>query len=138
MDVWNGNCSINESSNRRNNDLQNQLSQVTDELNQLKMQLASPQPHELLKDVSSISIHNGSMASTSQSASYILNLEQTSSSTSSSSYKTNGSQYFFEENYDKDKQIELLSNKLIESDKKTNELEKEIERLRNVIKENNG
>lgn len=40
---------------------------------------------------------------------------------------------FSDENNVKDKQIQILSDKLIESDKKTSELEKEIERLRDII-----
>ena len=43
LELWNGNSdSIHENTSQRNGDLQSQLTQITDELNQLKMQLASP------------------------------------------------------------------------------------------------
>lgn len=39
------------------------------------------------------------------------------------------------EHDDKDKQIEILSNKLVESDKRASEMKEEIERLRHIIKQ---
>lgn len=71
----------------------------------------------------------GEMASTSQSISYSLaiNKEHT---------ELIGSQVL-NHNEDKDRQIQFLSNKLMESDKEANEFKKEIERLRNIIQHKN-
>lgn len=125
LDLWNGNSdSIHEHPSHCNGDLQNQLTQVTDELNQLKMQLASPQTNDSIKDTQT-EIPN------------VTNQDDSASKTDSVSHSF-VSQLKSNENDDKDKQIQILSNKLIESDKEAIELKREIERLRDIINQKSG
>lgn len=128
MGLWNGNSdSVHENSTgNRKNYLQNQLTQVTDELNQLKLQLSSSP-----KDTTGLGHVNfecGSFTTStinqSTNGSFdLINEEQ------QSSVKTQIG--CLNENDDKDRQISVLTNKL-------NELSKENERLRDIIKQRNG
>lgn len=134
LKLWNGyNGSKNEDF-LHNDDLQNQLTQVTELLNQLKMQVSSSQPihtnessDDSRTDIPSVSIQHNvsemvSYSGTNDKSSALKSLEFD----------------FLHENDDKDKQIEILSNKLIESDKRASEMKEEIERLRDLIKQRNG
>lgn len=140
LELWNGNSdSIHETSSQRNGDLQNQLAQVTDELNQLKMQMSSsPQVNDSLNesgtDVPNVTIHGGDSVNRTSSLNCSFNERTTEQTTL---FKSLGLE-ISEDNEDKDRQIQILSNKLIESDKEANELKKEIERLRDIINQRTG
>lgn len=143
LGLWNGNSdSIHENSTgHRKNYLQSQLTQVTDELNQLKLQL-STSPKETTA-LNQMSFECGSFASSTVSQSPngsfdLIDVEQQSFSTttaSSSSMSVKTQVGCLSENDDKDRQISLLTDKLNESDKEANELRKEVERLRDIIKQ---
>lgn len=140
MELWNGNSdSIHENVSHCNGDLQNQLTQVTDELNQLKMQLASPQTNDNLKDSRADipNVQGGNCDDQIRSVSYTFNVSQKTEQTTSL-FKSLGLDVTEDNEDNKDRKIEILSNKLIESDKEANELKKEIERLRDIIKQKTG
>lgn len=136
LELWNGNSdSIHEHPSHCNGDLQNQLTQVTDELKQLKMQLASPQTNDSIKNTELPNVANqDDSANKTNSVSYSFVSQTAEHTTLSESLGLNNSN----ENDDKDKQIQILSNKLIESDKEASELKKEIERLRDIINQKSG
>ncbi|XP_055314285.1 eukaryotic translation initiation factor 2-alpha kinase 1-like [Sitodiplosis mosellana] len=138
LELWNGNSdSIHENTSQRNGDLQSQLTQITDELNQLKMQLASPLANDSLKDIRTnipnVSVEGGDLATIASSESFSF-VSQTAEQTTV--FKSFGLD--LDEDKDKDRKIQILSNKLIESDKEANELKKEIERLRDIINQRPG
>lgn len=147
LELWNGKSdSIHENTSQRNGDLQTQLTQVTDELNQLKMQLASPTQSPSTNDCfkgrnnENISVEGGDLRSTTNSLSNSFASQTTEQTTLFKSLGLDS-----DENEDKDRQIQILSNKLIESDKEANELKKqqlalklEIERLRDIINQRPG
>lgn len=144
LELWNGNSNgIHENSTaHRKNHLQNQLTQVTDELNQLKSQL-STSPKDAEVNHMNSECENFTSSTVSQSSlrsSFNIDDEQSLSTTttiSSTSVKTQIG--CLTENDEKDRQISFLTNKLNESDKETNDLRKEVERLRDIIiKQRNG
>lgn len=150
LGLWNGNSdSIHENSTgQRKTFLQNKLTQVTDELNQLKLQL-STSPKDTTTGLNHMSFECGSefaSATVNQASNGSFDfvsiddeqqsMSTTTTSTSSISVKTQIG--CLTENDEKDRQISLLTNKLSESDKEANELRREVERLRDIIKQRNG
>lgn len=137
MGLWNGNSNgIHENSiGHRKTFLQNQLTQVTDELNQLKLQLSTSP-----KDAT-VSFACGNFES-SNSSFDCINIDgddQSITTTMSSTTSVKTQIGCVTENDEKDRQISFLTNKLNESDKEANELRKEVERLRDIIvKQRNG
>lgn len=108
------------------------MTQVTELLNQLKMQLASPQSIQTIDksgDSSNDSRTNIPSVTIKHNAACSVSEAQSRSEMNDKSFLGND---------DKDKQIEMLSNKLIESDKRATEMKEEIERLRDLIKQRNG
>lgn len=145
LELWNGNSGgIHETPTQHNNDLKNQLNQVTDELKQLKMQLAPPTSQSIN---SSVEVCENSISNMNFECSDIKvnSTNHQSISFSSNSYhidehlstsvKMAGSS---NESEEKDRQIRILTNRLSASDKEANDLRKEIERLRGIIKQKNG
>lgn len=141
MELCSGNDSgshAEKSVQRSSDELQNQLTQVTDELNQLKMQLASPPLNDSSKDIPYATSHCKELTDSNSSvsvsySSHVTKIEEQSSSAFASSHLDD-----LDDNEDKDKQIRILSNKLLESNKQLSEQSKEIERLRDIIKQRNG
>lgn len=141
LELWNGNSNgIHENaSGERKNDLQNKLTQVTDELNQLKSQISSSPE---ITTVERGSFHSTTLNQSSNNSFDITNIDEhvvssTITSTPTTSIKKVNSP---SENGDddKDRQISFLTNKLNESDKEANELRREVERLRDIIKQQHG
>lgn len=121
-------------SSQRSNELQHQLTQVTDELNQLKMQLAAPQPNNDSKDIKThccgVAIqYEESTSCTCVSVSQTTCVKRTEDESSLD---------LLNENEDKDSQIRVLSKRLLESDEETIKLKQEIDRLRDIINQRNG
>lgn len=139
MRLWTGNSNgFHGSHEQRKNDLQNQLTQVTDELNQLKSQLTSAKiATRSSKTEHQLTFECGSFNSqSSNSSTCVTNFDEHVVSTATeASLETVGC---LTENDDKDRQISLLTTKLNESDKEANELRQEVARLRSIIKQRNG
>lgn len=131
MELWNSNdCgSQSEKTTKRSDELQYQLTQVTDELNLLKMQMSSPQPTSgaISKDIPNVNVSNCRDEASSNSVSVNYSSHFKIVEEQSTSFSLDAS----EQNDEKDKQIRILSNKVIEQNK-------EIERLRDIIKQRNG
>lgn len=155
LGLWNGNSdSIHENSTgNRKTYLQTQLSQVTDELNQLKLQLSTSPKETATNGLDHMSFECGSEFATAPanqspngSFDFIsIDAEQQSLSTTATTTTSASSSISVKtqigcltENDEKDRQISLLTNKLSESDKEANELRREVERLRDIIKQRNG
>lgn len=143
MELYSGNDSgshAEKSVQRSSDELQNQLTQVTDELNQLKMQLASPPLNDSSKDIPYATSHCNEPTDSNSSVSVSYSSHVKKIEEQSSSAFAFASSHFddLDDNEDKDKQIRILSNKLLESNKQLSEQSKEIERLRDIIKQRNG
>lgn len=146
--LWNGNSDSTheDSTGHRKNYLQNQLTQVTDELNQLKLQLSSSPKdtttvaglsHMSSFECSRISTSSTTVIGSSPNGSFdLIDTDDGEQSASSISVKTQIG--CLSENDEKDRQISFLTNKLNESDKEAKELRREVERLRDIIKQRNG
>lgn len=136
LELWNGNSGgihVNSS----NDDLQNQLTQVTDELKLLKMQLSPKNSDSSIASDNNIAditfeYNNSSQHLANQTLNYSLNIQTIEERiTSIRSDESNN------ENEDKDMQIQMLTKKLDASDRETSKLKREIERLRDMIKQQN-
>lgn len=139
LGLWNGNSNgIYENSTGHHKNYLQKLTQVTDELNQLKLQLStSPKDAGL----NHMSFECGSFESSNSSFDLksIDDKQSLSTTTSISSTSIKTQIGGLAENDEKDRQISFLTNKLNESDKEANELRKEVERLRDIIiKQRNG
>lgn len=137
LDLWNGNSNGIHENSSQHSDLKSRLSRITDELNQLKMERASECSKSSSKDITDIE-YNDTAISMKQSMSESISnsIKSTSIVEKSMSFESSG--FDVEEHEDKDTQIRILSNKLIEKDKQTSEMQKEIDRLRDIIEQRKG
>lgn len=140
LELWNGNSGgIHETPTQHNNDLKNQLNQVTDELKQLKMQMTSPTPPndnsvnnipDTIVSFESSELHANLIHQAINHSMETNHVDEQVSSTNANGY--------FNETEEKDRQIRILTNRLSASDKEASELRKEVQRLRDIIKQRNG
>lgn len=111
------------------NDLRYKLTQVTDELNQLKMQITTSQAihktQDLKLDIPDVNIHCDNSSNTNKTTT--INATKYSKSLHSTETAIRI------EKCDKDMQIRILNDKLMESEEQKIELRKEVERLRDII-----
>lgn len=138
LELLNGNNGgIYENSSQRNDDLQNQLTRVTDELKKLKMQLASPQTNDRSKDsekdIPDNTFVSSNLADNSPNQSFSYSIQSVDQQ-----FTSIRTDRCLDETEDKDRQIRILTKKLNASDKQTSELLKEIERLRDMIEHQKG
>lgn len=138
LELLNGNNGgIYENSSQRNDDLQNQLTRVTDELKKLKMQLASPQTNDRSKDsekdIPDNTFESSNLADNSPNQSFSYSIQSVDQQ-----FTSIRTDRCLNETEDKDRQIRILTKKLNASDKQTSELLKEIERLRDMIEHQKG
>lgn len=138
LELLNGNNGgIYENSSQRNDDLQNQLTRVTDELKKLKMQLASPQTNDRSKDsekdIPDNTFVSSNLADNSPNQSFSYSIQSVDQQ-----FTSIRTDRCLNETEDKDRQIRILTKKLNASDKQTSELLKEIERLRDMIEHQKG
>lgn len=101
------------------------------------MERASECSKSSSKDITDME-YNDTAISMKQSMSESISnsIKSTSIVEKSMSFESSG--FDVEEHEDKDTQIRILSNKLIEKDKQTSEMQKEIDRLRDIIEQRKG